>query len=68
MEDKTEYIRKDAFFEKAKQWFIEHTNISYEVETNKNGEPIASSYIDFAKKRLDAANEFFDSFKAFMES
>lgn len=65
-EGDVEYIRKDALLEKAKQWFIEHTNIPQEVETNEDGEPLAKSYIDYAKKRFDAANEMFEAFREFV--
>lgn len=52
--------------EKAKQWFMEHTNIPYKVETNEDGEPLADSYIQYAKARLDVANEMFEKFKQFI--
>lgn len=52
--------------EKAKQWFTEYTNIPYEVETNEDGEPLADSYIQYTKERLDAANEMFEKFKQFI--
>lgn len=66
-DEDVEYIRKDAFIEKAKKWFIEHTNISQEIETNEDEEPLADSYIKYAKARLDAANEMFENFKTYME-
>jgi hypothetical protein len=62
-----EYIRTDAFIERAKEWFIEHINIPQDVETNEDGEPLADSYIKYAKARLDAANEMFENFKTYME-
>lgn len=62
-----EYTRTDTFIEKAKQWFIEHTNISQEIETNEDGEPLADSYIKYAKARFDAANEMFENFKTYIE-
>jgi hypothetical protein len=66
-ETAVEYTRTDAFIEKAKKWFIEHTNISQEIETNEDGEPLADSYIKYAKARLDAANEMFENFKKYMK-
>lgn len=51
---------------KAKQWFTQYTNIPYKVKTNENGEPLADSYIQYAKTRLDAANEMFENFKQFI--
>lgn len=61
------YVRSDAFIEKAKNWFYEHTDIPQEVETNEDGEPLADSYIKYAKARLDAANEMFENFKNYMK-
>ena len=61
-----EYTRTNAFIEKARKWFIEHTNISQEIETNEDGEPLADSYIKYAKARLDAVNEVFENFKTYM--
>ena len=62
-----EYLRTDVFIEKAKKWFIEHTNISKEIETNEDGEPLADSYIKYAKARFDAANEMFENFKNYIK-
>ena len=68
-DDKTaiEYTRTDAFIEKAKKWFIEHTNISQEIETNEDGEPLADSYLKYAELRLNAANEIFADFEKYMK-
>ena len=62
------YINEDAFMKKAEQWFNEHVNIPQEVETDENGEPLADSYIKYAKARLEAAKEMFESFKASYEA
>lgn len=62
-----EYTRTDDFIEKAKKWFIKHTNISQEIETNEDGEPLADSYIKYTKARFDAANEMFENFKNYMK-
>jgi len=62
-----EYTCTDALIEKAKEWFIEHVNIPQDVETNEDGEPLADSYIKYAKARFDAANEIFENFKNYME-
>ena len=61
-----EYVRLDALLERAEKWFIEHTNIPQEVETNEDGEPLADSYIKYAKARLEAAKEMFEDFKQAM--
>jgi hypothetical protein len=37
-------------------------NIPYSVETNEDGEPLADSYIEYAKKRLEAANKIIEEF------
>lgn len=66
-QDSVEYTRTDAFIEKAREWFIEHTNISQEIETNEDGEPLAASYIKYAEERFDAANEIFEDFKNYMK-
>ncbi len=50
------------FSEKAINWLRDRVNISYDVETNEDGEPMADSYIDYAKKRLEAANEIIKEF------
>ena len=50
------------FSEKAIKWLRDRVNIPYEVETNENGEPMADSYIDYAKKRLEAADEIIEEF------
>ena len=56
------------FTEKAIKWLRDRVNIPYDVETNEDGEPMADSYIDYAKKRLEAANEIIEEFiKSMME-
>ena len=54
-------------YEKASQWLRERINIPYTVETNEDGEPMADSYVDYAKKRLEAAEEIISEFKKAME-
>ena len=54
------------FTEKAINWLRDRVNIPYDVETNEDGEPLAGSYIDYAKKRLEAANKIIDEFLKFM--
>jgi len=49
-------------YEKVCDWLRERVNIPYTVETNEDGEPLAKSYIDYSKKRLDAANEIIAEF------
>jgi hypothetical protein len=61
-DSQTEYTRTDAFIEMAKEWFINHVDMPQEVETNEDGEPLADSYIKYAKSRLNAANEIFEDF------
>jgi len=54
------------FSEKAVKWLRDRVNIPYDVQTNEDGEPMADSYIDYAKKRLEAANEIIEEFLKFM--
>lgn len=61
-DEDVEYTRTDAFIERAKEWFINHVDMPQEVETNEDGEPLADSYIKYAKSRLNAANEIFEDF------
>jgi len=71
LEDKqigmTEYIRTDAFLEKAKEWFIKHTNIPQEIETDEDGEPLAFSYAKYTESRFKAANRIFKDFERYMK-
>ena len=62
IENFVEYVPINAFIERAKAWFIEHINVSQNIETNEDGEPLADSYIKYAKSRLNAANEIFEDF------
>ena len=52
--------------DKACQWITEHIDIPYEVE-HIDGEPVASDYIEWCKKRLEAAKEITDEFRKAME-
>ena len=53
-------------YDKAEQWLKDRINIDQNVETNEDGEPMARSYIDYAMKRLEAANEIAKQFKQSM--
>ena len=53
-------------YDKAEQWLKDRINIDQDVETNEDGEPMARSYIDYAMKRLEAANEIAKQFKQSM--
>lgn len=61
-DEDVEYTSTNAFIERAKEWFIKHINVSQNIETNENGEPLADSYIKYAESRLNAANEIFEDF------
>ena len=56
----------NTMIDKACQWITEHINIPYEVESI-DGEPVASDYIEWCKKRLEAAKEITDEFRKAME-
>lgn len=53
-------------YDKAEQWLKDRINIDQNVKTNDDGEPMADSYIDYAMKRLEAANEIAKQFKQSM--
>lgn len=54
------------FADKAVTWLRDRINIPYDVAADENGEPLADSYIDYAKKRLDTANEIIEEFKKYL--
>ena len=58
--------QKAIDIDKACQWITEHIDIPYEVE-HIDGEPVASDYIEWCKKRLEAAKEITDEFRKAME-
>jgi len=58
----------NAAIEKACDWFKMTVSIPQEVSFNEDGEPLAESYIEYAKKRLEAANEIIKEFKEYMKS
>lgn len=60
LKDYVEYIpvyRLKELLNNACRWLHERVNIPEEVETNENGEPLAESYINYAKNRLVMADE-----------
>lgn len=65
-----EKIYKDAEEEiigRAAQWLMDHIGVPGEVETTEDGEPLAKSYIEHAKRRIEVANEIIEDFKNFMK-
>ena len=58
--------QKAVDIENACQWITEHIDIPYEVETI-DGEPVASDYIAWCQKRLEAAKEITDDFRQAMK-
>lgn len=50
------------FTEKFVSLLRDRINIPYSVETNEDGEPLAGSYIDYAEKRLEVANQIIEEF------
>ena len=58
--------QKAVDIENACQWITEHIDIPYEVETI-DGEPVASDYIEWCQKRLEAAKEITDDFRQSMK-
>ena len=61
-----EQAEKDTI-KRAIKWLMDRVNIPYDVETNDDGEPLADSYIDYAKKRFEVANEIVEDFRKAME-
>ena len=60
------YWKEQDILRKAEEWFNIHVGIPYEVETNEDGEPLATSYIDYAKKRFEMAREMFNEFRKYV--
>lgn len=58
----------NAAVEKTCKWLRDSIGIEQNVETSKDGEPLADSYIDYCKKRLEAANEIIEQYKKIMYS
>ena len=61
-----EQAEKDTI-ERAIKWLIDRIDVPCSVSTNENGEPLADSYINYAEKRLEAANKIVDEFRKAME-
>lgn len=66
-EKDVEYTRTDAFIEKACEFLNKLIDIPHHIECAENGEPLANSYIDYAKERLEIANKIIDDFKNYMK-
>ena len=65
-----EQIYKDAedeIISRAAQWLMDHVGVPGEVETTEDGEPLAESFIEHAKRRIEVANEIIEDFKNFMK-
>jgi hypothetical protein len=58
--------KEDILLKKARDWFNEHVGIQQEVETNENGEPLASSYLSYTNARLAAAREMYETFAEYV--
>ena len=57
---------KEEIIGRAAQWLMDHIGVPGEVETTEDGEPLAMSYIEHAKRRIEVANEIIEDFKNFM--
>jgi len=62
-----EYTRTDAFIEKACEYINKLIDIPHNIECADNGEPLANSYIDYAKERLEVVNKIIEDFKNYMK-
>lgn len=58
---------EEEILSKATQWFRDHINIDQKVETAENGEPMADSYIAYAKARLEEADRIAEEFKNYIK-
>lgn len=53
--------------EKVCEYLKFFINVPDEVETNENGEPLATSFIEVSMKRIKAAEEFANNLKQAMK-
>ena len=60
-------VNKQEFIEKACEWLKFHISIPYEGGTTENGDTPAKEYLDWAKKRLEVAEEICNDFRKAME-
>lgn len=56
-----------TIIDKACEWLKFHVSIPYEGGTTENGDTPAKEYLDWAKKRLEAAEEICNDFRKAME-
>lgn len=69
LKDYVEYIpvyRIKELLNNACKWLHDRVSIAQEIETNEDGEPLAESYINFAKRRIDTANYITKEFRETM--
>lgn len=66
-DESIEYTRTDAFIEKACEYINKLIDIPHNIDCADNGEPLADSYIDYAKERLEVANKIIEDFKEYMK-
>ena len=52
--------------DKDREWFTLYLDIHHQVKTDENGEPLASSYIEHAKKRLEEVELLTNNFTEFV--
>lgn len=60
-------VNKQEFIDKACEWLKFHISIPYEGGTTENGDTPAKECLDWAKKRLEVAEEFCNDFRKAME-
>lgn len=58
--------RKKKIIAKACEWLRSRLDINVDVKTDSDGHPLADSYINYAQKRLEAADNFVADFKEAM--
>ena len=57
----------NEFINKACEWLKFHVSVPYEGETTENGNTPAKEYLNWAKKRLEAAEKICNDFRKAME-
>ena len=58
--------QKQQTIAKACEWLRSRLDINVDIKTDSDGHPLADSYMNYAQKRLEAADNFVDAFKEAM--
>lgn len=55
-------IGAQVIIDRATAYLKDHISIPYDGDVDENGQPLANDYVDFCKRRLDAAESFVKDF------